>query len=175
MTVDPARSGLDAGAANGPRLLLADHHRETEHACTALLARLYADDPRELVEGFRCFERAVLDHIGAEEYLILPAYALHAPSDASALQAEHAQIRDALNRLGVEVDLHVARARSITDLVDLLRAHAEHEDIAMYPWAQLHLPLGDRQLLALRIRRSLRMLAHARTRRAHAMGCRLRA
>ncbi len=132
----------DAGAANGPRLLLADHHREIEGACLGLVAGTYADDPLELIKQYCCFERAMLDHLAAEEEQILPAYAEHAPADAQALRDDHAAIRQALYRIGLEVELHLVRATTVNQLVEALRAHAAREDAKMYPWAQLHLPLA---------------------------------
>ncbi len=166
MTPEPSTAGLDAGAANGPRLLLAEHHREIEAACTALLARTYADDPRELIAQYKLFERAIVEHLDGEEQLILPAYSAEAPADAQAILAEHGAIRHALNRIGIEVELHLVRARSVHALVDLLRKHAEREDESMYPWAQLHLTVTAKGQLFDRIADSMRALLKFRTRGA---------
>ena len=170
MNNEPRSGGLDADVANGPRLLLAEHHRATEQACTALLARTYADDPHELVAQYRAFEHALLEHLAAEEELILPAYAQHDPADAQAIRDDHEAIRKALNRLGIEVELHVVRAHSVHELVDSLRAHAAREDAAMYPWAQVHLPLVTRRQLFVRVGRSLRALVQFRRRRERGLG-----
>lgn len=151
-----------------PRVLLGDHHRATERACTALLARTYADDPQELIAQYRVFEHALLDHITAEEELILPAYEEHAPEDASAIRQEHAAIRQALYRLGIDVELHVVRAHSVNDLVAALRAHAAREDRQMYTWAQQYLPPVKREQLGLRVRRSLHALTQFRHHRSTA-------
>lgn len=166
MSTETRSIGLEANIANDPHLLLADHHRATEQACTALLARTYADDPLELVAQYRLFEHALLDHLVAEEELILPAYSAHAPADAQALRDDHAAIRKALERLGIEVELHLVRAHSVNELVDSLRAHAAREDRGMYPWAQVHLPKVTRRQLFLRIGRSLRTLVQFRRRHA---------
>ncbi len=166
MTPELSTAGLDAGAANGPRLLLAEHHREIEAACTALLARTYADDPRELVAQYKLFERAIVEHLDAEEQLILPAYSAEDPADAQAILAEHGAIRHALNRIGIEVELHLVRARSVHALVELLREHAGREDQTMYPWAQVHLTVTMKGQLFDRIADSLRALLKFRTRSA---------
>jgi hemerythrin-like domain-containing protein len=158
MTTHAPAAGLDAGAANGPRLLLAEHHREIENACMALLGRTYADEPRALVAQYRTFERAITEHLEAEEHLILPAYALDAPDDAQALRSDHDTIRLALTRVGIEVELHLVRAHTVEALVDALRAHAAREDAGMYPWAQVHLPGEARQKLVNQIGASLRDL-----------------
>lgn len=159
MSADAVSKGLDAGAANGPRQLLADHHREIEVACREMLACTYADDPLQLIEQYRVFERAILDHLGAEEEMILPAYAEAAPADARALRDDHAALRQQLFQLGVEVELHLVRAQTLCELIDQLHAHAAREDASMYPWSQLHLPLASKRQLFDRISQSLRLLA----------------
>lgn len=128
----------------------------------ALLSKTYADEPRELVAQYRLFERAILEHVAAEEELILPAYAEAAPLDAKELASEHAAIRNALIKVGVEVELHVVRAHTVAALVRVLRAHAAREDRAMYPWAQVHLSAPARGQLIARIGDSLRVLVTKR-------------
>jgi len=152
-----------AGSQRGPTQLVAEHHRELERACQALLAPTYGDDPRELALQYRGFERSTLDHLAAEEELILPAYADHAPEDARAIRDEHAAIRKLLLRIGVEVELHFVREPTVKQLVDTLRAHAVREELSMYRWAADHLPLSTRRQLFVRIGRSLRELVRART------------
>lgn len=140
------------------RLLLPEHHKEIEAACTALLDTTYAEDPRELVAQYRRFECALLEHLAAEEELIVPIFGEHAPAEAAKIFAEHAELREALSKLGLEVELHVVRASSVHALVEALRAHGFREDAAMYPWARAHLPLDTRRQLFVRIGRSLRGL-----------------
>jgi len=154
-----ADRGLDAGPANGPRLLLADHHRGIEEAYRRMLASIYADDALDLVRDFRTFERAILEHLAAEEDVILPEYALEDPEDAAVIRADHARIREALIRAGIDTDLHTMRAHTMKGLIEALRAHAAHEDARMYPWAQMHLPLRTRRGLFVRLGRSLRTLS----------------
>lgn len=170
MTTEPRTDGIDVDVGTDPRLLLTAHHRATEDACTALLACTYTDDPLELVGHYRSFEHALRDHVAAEEELILPAYEEHAPADAQAIRDNHAAIRKALDRIGIEVELHVVRAHSVSELVDSLRAHAAREDAAMYPWAQAHLSVASQRQLFLRIGRSLRALVHLRRRRVSRFG-----
>lgn len=153
-----AERGLDAGPANGPRILLADHHRGIEKAFKTLHAAVLADDCRNIVDEFRCFERAILEHVQAEEEVILPAYELFNPKDAAVIRADHARIRDQLTTAAIETELHKMRAARLTKLIETLRAHAAHEDRHMYPWAQVHLPLSQRQMLFLRLSKSLRSL-----------------
>ena len=164
----PARA-VPHAEADGPKLLFADHHREIEIECRELLSRTYADDLLELIDAYRCFERAVLDHLAAEEATVLPAYAEVAPQEAHLIRQSHAEIRQQLAAIGVEVELHIVRAQTVTRLVDLLRAHAQREEAAMYPWAQVHLPLHDKRHLFVTLGLSLRRMAGLRARRQAAM------
>jgi len=157
-------TGLDAGAANGPRLLLAEHHRALEEAGSELLARTYADEPRALSQEYRVFEREVLDHLAAEELVILPGYQDASPHDAAAIRADHAAIRQQLFRVGLEIDLHLIRAHTVERLLAQLREHAQREDAAMYPWAQLHLPLSTKRRLFVRLGRGIKTLTALRSR-----------
>lgn len=151
--------GLDYPANNGPRLLFADHHEKIEKACDALRAATYGEDSLELIARYRTFERAMLEHMAAEEEQILPAYAAEAPDEAAEIRATHDELRRQLYGLGVEVELHCVRAESLEQIVKTLRAHAAREDARMYPWAQVHLPLRTKEELVTRIARSLRSLA----------------
>ena len=155
MTTSP---DVDHPPPNGPRLLFADHHCKIEAACDSLRACAYTDDPLELIEQYRSFERSVLEHLKAEEDAILPAYAEHAPADAELIRATHDDLRQQLFRIGLDVELHSIRAESLDRLVATLRAHAAHEDREMYPWAQLNLPLRTKRQLFHRIGRSIRLL-----------------
>jgi hemerythrin superfamily protein len=150
-------AGLDHGAETP--LLFADHHRQLEAACETLRVCTYTDEPDELVLRFRTFERAVLEHLKAEEHEILPVYAKHAPADAEAIFAEHADLRRQLFQIGIDVELHCVRAEALEQLVSALRAHAKHEDRQLYPWAQAHLPPRTKRELLKRVIHSLQMLA----------------
>jgi hypothetical protein len=157
-------TGLDAGAVNGPRLLLAEHHHALEEAGSELLACTYADEPRALAQEYRVFEREVLDHLAAEELVILPGYQVDSPGDAAAIRADHAAIRQQLFRVGLEIDLHLIRAHTIERLLSQLREHAQREDTAMYPWAQVHLPLSTKRRLFVRLARGIKTLVALRGR-----------
>lgn len=141
----PPRRGLG--------LLLPDHHRRIEAMCRDLLAWAYADDSRELTARWCELEAELLDHIAAEEEIILPSYAAHAPADAKRIQDDHARLREFVTPTGVDVELHQIRAARLRRLVEALEAHAAFEDATMYPWAQRNLPLVTQRLLFGRISR----------------------
>jgi hypothetical protein len=135
MSPTTAEPATNAGRA---AILLDDHHVRLERICTDLLSDAYADDPRALCARWREFESEIRDHMSAEEDMILPAYETVAPAEAHAIREEHRRLRDVLQRLGVEVELHQVRLRTVRELLDQLRAHADREDAAMYPWAAAH-------------------------------------
>ena len=159
MMTERHAESLAADVATGPRLLLADHHRELEGACRSLLEHTYADDPLQLILQYRRFERGLLEHMAAEEEIILPDYAAAAPAKARAIMHDHTELRRQLFLVAVEIELHVVRAQTVCTLIDQLRAHAAREYTSMYPWAQVHLPVSARRRLFVRIGRSLRSLA----------------
>jgi Hemerythrin HHE cation binding domain len=124
MTVHAHAEGLDAGAANGPRLLLADHHREIDEACGALLACAHEDCSRSLTEQYRVFEQAVLEHLEAEETVILPDYTVQMPQDAYAIRAEHAAIRKLLSSTAAPFPFPRSSGPSCGTIAPMRRASA---------------------------------------------------
>lgn len=144
----PARRGLS--------LLLPDHHRRLETKCRELLAWTYTDDTRELAAAWCQLEAELNDHLAAEEEVILPGYAVHAPDDARRILDDHTRLRELLTPIGVEIELHEARADRLRRLAEALASHALLEDTAMYPWAQSNLTEIARRLLYVRIGRWFR-------------------
>jgi hypothetical protein len=68
----------------------------------------------------------------AEERLLLPLLEASDPAAVARIRLEHARIRDSLTELGVAVELHTVRESHIRELIELLTAHAKHEDAALY-------------------------------------------
>ena len=138
----------------GLSLLCPDHLRRVATLCRRLLDCATANDGRALVIEWNALEAALLDHMDAEEEVILPAYAQHAPEDARQIRADHERLRALLAPIGIEVELHEIRIARLRALVGVLEAHALDEDIGMYPWAEHNLPRLHRLLFA-RVNRSL--------------------
>jgi hemerythrin superfamily protein len=134
-----------------PKLFLADQHDRIEEACRELLSETYADDPRALCQRWRAFEAEVLDHMAAEEEVILPACARFAPAEVEGIKAEHARLRDLLAQVGVEVELHAVRAETVRRLIGCLEDHKAREELALYPWASHHLSPARLEALRQRI------------------------
>lgn len=151
--------GLEAMDANGPALLLADHHRSLQAIGHRVLVAAHCDDPLALHTAYRDFEHQVCEHMAAEEELILPAFSTAKPEEAAAIRADHAVLRARLERVAMAIELHEVRLALVRELLEALDEHARREDRTMYPWAQVHLPEAARNSLAARLRRSLERIA----------------
>jgi hypothetical protein len=116
-------------------LLMPDHHRLIERRLAELCDEAHGDDPAALRNCWTRFERALADHLRAEEQFILPEFAKTYPEEARALAAEHAEIRALVAELGVGVDLHQLSAPIAEHLAAVLTAHAQREDAVLYSWA----------------------------------------
>ena len=157
MTGSP--SIADDMAADGLDHVAADHHAAIDAACRDLRDRVLRDDPREVTRCLRIFERAILEHLEAEEVDILPEYATYAAGDVRAIRYEHATIRRLLSDIGLDAERQQLRAAALDRLIDILRAHAAHEHATMYVWADSHLRHSTRRALGERMTRSMQTLA----------------
>jgi hypothetical protein len=137
--------------AAGLRTLMRDHHAEIESACLELMGAAFVDDPPSLVRRWQAFEHELLDHMAAEEELLLPSYQSADPEQAQELRADHILLRDLLEKAALDVELHTIRIPRLKDLVALLRAHAHREERSLYAWMQHRLPPGLRARLRGRI------------------------
>ncbi len=152
-------TGLEAIDQNGPQLLFAEHHRSLRRAAEDLMARAHEDDCFSLVAEFRAFEKQILEHVQAEEDIVLPAYAVAFPEEAAEIRRGHAAIRKQLEQTALDCELHSIRIEAIRDLLAKLEDHAKYEDQTMYPWAQVHLPVASRNAIGTILRTSIRKLA----------------
>lgn len=143
----PRRRGVDR--------LLSDHHHRLEAKARSLLESAGGADTRALGVCWNGLEAELLDHMAAEEDVILPRYSAYAPADACRIRSEHARIRALLGSTGVDLELHQVRLARLRRLVDELEAHSASEDRAMYPWAVDHVGLVAERLLFARIRHSV--------------------
>jgi len=146
-----AHSEVAAPKHAGLRSLLRDHHLEIESACLELMGAAFVDDPPILARRWSAFEHEVLDHMAAEEELLIPSYQSADPEQAQELRADHILLRDILEHVALDVELHAIRIERLKDLVAMLRAHAYREERTLYPWAQHHLPTVLRAQVVSRI------------------------
>jgi len=154
--MNPSTSPTGPREGLSPRLgvdLLSDHHRRLEKKCRALLESDHTDNERDMTSSWCELEAELLDHIAAEEEVILPSYAVHAPDDARRILNEHIHVRALVSVVGVDVELHEIRLPHLRRLVEALETHSASEDAGMYPWAVEHVGLVSERLLFSRIQR----------------------
>lgn len=108
-----------------------------DHDELAALLRCLAQDAKAPVPGalqatWSSFEGKLSRHMDAEEQFLLPLLEASEPAEVARIRRDHARIRNLLTELGVAVELHTVREPNITELVQLLADHAEHENGALY-------------------------------------------
>ncbi len=105
----------------------------------ALLVKLAEDaqatDRQALQQTWSDLEKRLIAHLDAEERYLLPLVEFDNPLEVARTRREHAEIRDLLAELGLAIELHTARQPDVQRLIDMLRAHAEHEESALYSLA----------------------------------------
>ena len=114
---------------------LAQDHRELDSLLRCLAQDAEAPCAGVLESTWDTFEQRMSRHMQAEEQFLLPLVEASDPVEVARTRDEHIQIRDLLAELGVAIQLHAVRATDIHNLIDLLRAHAKHEDEALYKLA----------------------------------------
>ena len=124
--------------------ILAQHHREIEEACLALLGACCAGDPCDLARRWAEIEHQLYDHMMAEEHFLFPAYQRDEPENAQDLRDDHAWLRELALEVGVAVELHTVRAGQIRAFVAALREHGAREEASLYRWADRHLADAER-------------------------------
>ena len=124
--------------------LLADHER-LEALFQQLLSAFEEDDREGVAALWTRFDRELLEHMETEERFLIPWLLRANQQAARAIMQEHRHIRSRLTELGASVDLHTIRLTMARAFIDELRAHAKHEDRALYSWADAHIPVEDRR------------------------------
>lgn len=114
---------------------LTKDHAEIHDLLQRLAQDANAPLPGALDATWSVFERRLIRHMEAEERFLLPLLEASHPKEVARVQDEHARIRDLIAELGVAVELHTIRVEHVSDLIALLKAHAEHEDRALYQLA----------------------------------------
>lgn len=118
---------------------LATDHEAFERTLFNLLGRVRSGDWHELDEVWDKLVDDVEDHFEFEETSVFPAFA-ERNEDCRALvnrlRDEHGQVRRSLGELGIQIQLHEVPAAAIKALVELLREHADLENLRIYPWAE---------------------------------------
>lgn len=129
-----------------------DHRRLDELFAEVVNAAEAGVDTRTMGEVWTRFETGLRSHLTLEEELVFPALKKQHPDEIEEFLAVHDHIRLRLDTLDVAVDLHFVRAPEVTELVDLVRAHAILEDKTLYRWAESEIEQSERVSLQERLR-----------------------
>ncbi len=107
-------------------------HQELEALLRCLEQDAVAPVPSALQATWTTFESRLTRHMDAEEQFLLPLIEASDPGEVARIRTEHTRIRELLTELGVAIELHTIRARNIERLIEVLEAHAKHENGALY-------------------------------------------
>lgn len=135
-----------------PRALLDHDHRVLDALLDRVVATVRSDDREAGTAIWSELEASLLRHFDVEEMLVFPALAARHAAEVTALQQEHAEIRQALGEIGISFDLHLVRAEAIESLCERLRAHAAREANLAYEQAGESLDAPARAAIARRLR-----------------------
>ncbi|MFO7565953.1 MAG: hemerythrin domain-containing protein [Enhygromyxa sp.] len=116
---------------------LAEDHVRLDALFEQVLERARTGDWHECDKIWNEFSSALLEHFAFEEQQLFPDYAASsatARQEVSELLAEHDEVRELLDRIGVEIQLKRVDQPTIDALIARLRAHATRENAAFYPW-----------------------------------------
>ncbi len=128
--------------------LLDDHRRLDRIFSEVGEATAAGADLRTIGEIWTRFGAALRRHLALEEDAIFPVLTRTHPDEISALCVEHHRIRTRLERLDMDVDLHLLRDPAVRSLIADLQAHARREDVGLYAWAEAELsPAEKRHML----------------------------
>lgn len=116
--------------------LLSRHHAELDQRIGILLTTADGGDCHDLATAWGHFERELMRHFELEELELFPRFSLEEPDEVTALKSEHETIRRDLLALGIRADLHCLSAEAVRAFIVDLRAHAAHEEQALYRWAK---------------------------------------
>lgn len=111
---------------------LTQDHQDLDALLRCLSQDAKAPVPGALQATWSMFETKLIRHMQAEEQFLLPLLEASDPEEVTRIRLEHVRIRDSLTELGLAVELHTVREAQITELVELLHAHAKHENGILY-------------------------------------------
>ncbi len=122
-----------------------EHHVALEIALR--LRRASADDAQAVRAAFLTFfEDEARAHFRAEEELLLPAFARHAPADdpdVVRVLVDHVDLR----RRAADLDAGPGALQALHELGELLNAHVRHEERTLFPRIEAALSAAELQAL----------------------------
>lgn len=115
---------------------LTKDHQELRELLLSLAQDAKAPLPGTLQATWTTFEKRLLRHMETEEACLLPLIEISDPAEFKRVRTEHARIRGMLTELGIAIELHTVREAHISELIQLLESHAEHENTTLYQMAE---------------------------------------
>jgi len=113
---------------------LRTEHRRLDTLCESLLEAYRNGDWRDVAAQWKHFETMIRTHLDTEEQRAFAMFREVDPAEAELLLAEHAELREKLSALGVNIELHALPHTDAEELVRRVRAHAAREERLFYPW-----------------------------------------
>jgi hemerythrin superfamily protein len=110
-------------------------HRALDTIFNVLLEDIHGGNPRVYQLTWGRFEKALLNHIDAEEVFLLPSFDRVDPVESTGIRQEHATLRHLLADMGVRLELHAVKEEHVRRLIVALRTHAAREEALLYKWA----------------------------------------
>jgi hemerythrin superfamily protein len=111
---------------------LSRDHQELDSLLRRLVDDARAPEPGALQKTWSALEAQLTRHMEAEERFLLPLLEATDPAEVKRIREDHERIRYTLSEVGISVELHTVRAGRVTELAEMLRAHAQREDGALY-------------------------------------------
>lgn len=134
--------------------LLAEHLWIRGFLDDAIGAVSDGDDARAKI-AWDAFAASLLSHLDGEDRLIARLPPEHART-ARLLAHEHRYLRLQVAELGRAVEDRTLRSDRLSDLRDILQAHAHNDERLLYRWAEENLDEGERQELIVALARRRR-------------------
>ncbi len=136
-------------------LLLPAHQDRLEFFGDQLEIEVRRGSSAEVMQMWQRFSRELEGHLKAEEDLLLPLFCASHPVEGQKLLDEHAELRKHCEQTERAIAVGRTRLPELLVLMQALRSHGIHEDLALYSWAARH--LSEEALLQLRARLKLLM------------------
>lgn len=125
---------IQESAARASTAALRAEHAGLEVRYERLLDAYRLGDWNDVHAEWALFESTLRAHMAREESTLFGTLRAVDPEEVAALVAEHVRLRELLDVLGLNVELHVVTATDARALVEQLRAHRVREEQLLYPW-----------------------------------------
>lgn len=126
---------------------LTQHHQRLAALLSELSEAAAGADAPTLHRIWQEAEDGLRSHFDAEERLLLPLLRRARADECAEIVREHQELKEMLDEVGLQVELHIVRRDRIDALIQRLRTHARREDEGIYRWCEVELSADDAQKL----------------------------